>query len=390
MDNITPTERIISTLEGKPADRVPVLCLGFEDRTSQEVLGKPLIPASFFTKNPAINWLMDRGWRVNNRLLRTVLSDTYLSRVKAAIKLGFDSMWLLSGAETLIIDSKTMATMNGMIYTFIEDDFGNADYMYKGPALTSRQVFEEWPHFAAPAEFGERIFNFFKKAVKQYGDEICILGQSACGMHEGMLGAIGFERAPLWIRKEKDLIKRYIDWNASICFSGAMAMMDAGVKVVLQGDDFAHKTGPTFNPKLVDELIGAHYKRLTKAVHDRGGRIILHSCGDNTLLFDSFISWGYDGCHAYEPTSNVDIFKEKKLHGDKITIIGNVGVDYLLTERSKDEEVVEEVKRLIEGLAPGGRYILSPAHVLNSIPAHKLKVMIDAAHEFGKYSGATA
>jgi hypothetical protein len=390
MNNMTPTEHIIRTLEGKPVDRVPVLCVGMEDRTSQEVLGKPLIPASFFANNPVINWLMDRGWRVNDRLLRRVLGDVFLSRIGAGIKLGFDAIWVISGSENVVIDSKTIASMNGMIHTLIEDGFGNADYVYKGPALTSRQAFEEWPHFATPAEFGERTYRFFIKAVKQSGDEICILGSSACGIHESLLGAIGFERTPLWMRKEKDLIKRYIDWNASIGMAGAMAMMDAGIKVVLQGDDFAHKTGPTFNPRLSDELFGPHYKRLTKAVHDRGGKIILHSCGDNTLLFDMFISWGFDGCHAYEPTSNVDIFKEKQLHGDKITIIGNVGVDYLLTERSKDEEVIDEVKRLIDRLAPGGRFILSPAHSLSSVPAHKLKVMIDTAREYGKYTGVTA
>lgn len=387
---MTPTEHIVRTLEGKSVDRVPVMCAGMEDRTSQEVLGRPLIPPSFFIKNSVMNWIMDRGWKANNLILRKVVQDTYLSHIKAAVKLGFDAIWVLSGCETRLIDSRTIASINGMIYTLTEDAHGNADYMYKGPALTSRQAFEEWPHFEKPAEFAEKIFNFYVRVIKQHGADICIVGQAAFGIHESIVGAIGFDKAPLWVRKEKDLIKRFVDWIASIGMSGAMAVMDAGVKVVMQGDDFAHKTGPTFSPKVVNELFGPHYKRLTRAVHDRGGKIILHSCGDNTLLFDTFISWGFDGCHAYEPTSNVDIYKEKKLHGDKITIIGNLGVDYLLTDRSTDEEVVDEVKRLVAGLAPGGRFILAPAHSLNSIPAHKFKVMIKAAHEFGKYSGGIA
>jgi uroporphyrinogen-III decarboxylase len=361
-----------------------------EDRTSQDVLGKPLIPPSFFAKNPVMNWIMDRGWWFGTGVLRRVIWDSYLSHLKAAVKLGFDAMWLLSGCETLLVDSRTIATINGMTYALIEDEYGNADYMYKGPAFTSRQAYEEWPHFDKPVDFAERVYRFYRRAVSQYGNDICIIGQAAFGMHESIVGAFGFDRAPLWVRKEKDIIKKFISWIASIEMAGAMAMMDAGIKVVLQGDDFAHKTGPTFSPKISEELFGVHYRRLTRAVHDRGGKIILHSCGDNTMLFDMFISWGFDGFHAYEPTSNVDIFKEKKLHGGRVTIIGNVGVDYLLTDRSKDEEVVEEVKRLIDGLASGGRFILSPAHTLNSIPAAKLKVMIEAAHDYGKYSGITA
>jgi uroporphyrinogen decarboxylase len=139
------------------------------------------------------------------------------------------------------------------------------------------------------------------------------------------------------------------------------------------------------SPKLINELFGPSYTRIIKAVHGRGGKFILHSCGDNTLLFDSFIKWGADGCHGYENTSNVDILKEKRERGDKMTIIGGVGVDYLLTDRSSDEEVVEEVKVLIRKLAPGGRYILSATHGLSSTPAHKMKVMVDACKMYGNY-----
>jgi len=43
------------------------------------------------------------------------------------------------------------------------------------------------------------------------------------------------------------------------------------------------------------------------------------------------------------------------------------------------------VKELIARLGPGGRFIISPVHSLSTIPAHKLKVMIDAVHSYGHY-----
>jgi uroporphyrinogen decarboxylase len=81
----------------------------------------------------------------------------------------------------------------------------------------------------------------------------------------------------------------------------------------------------------------------------------------------------------------VDIYKEKQIHGGQVTIIGGVGVDYLLTDRSKDEEIEAEVKKLITHLAPGGRFLIAPVHSLSSIPAHKLKVMLNAVAKYGKY-----
>ncbi|MEA3223125.1 MAG: uroporphyrinogen decarboxylase family protein, partial [Thermodesulfobacteriota bacterium] len=243
-----------------------------------------------------------------------------------------------------------------------------------------------WPHWPRPDEVAHRSYRFFKKMMSRYGDKICLFGQaSAYGIQESLLWTLGFERMPVWIRREKDLIQRFIDLAEELSMKTAMAMIDAGVKVILQSDDFAFKTGPLMNPKLIDKLFGPPYMRIIKAVHDRGAKYILHSCGDNTLLFDTFIKWGVDGLHAYENTSDVDIFNEKKIHGNQTAIIGGVGIDYLLTEHSQDEEVVEQVKTLIRGLGPGGRYIVAPAHSISSIPAHKMTVMIDAVHKYGKY-----
>ena len=79
-----------------------------------------------------------------------------------------------------------------------------------------------------------------------------------------------------------EFIKRFVAYNEEYIMKTTMAMMDAGIKVILNGDDFSYKTGPVMNPNVVDELFGPPYTKLTKAVHDRGGKILIHSCGDNT------------------------------------------------------------------------------------------------------------
>ena len=381
------TERIIRVLDGKEVDRVPVFCALMEDRGFNEVLGKPLIKPIDTLWNPVSRFFLDRfGPKLTGPLIQPFIDFTLDKRIKAALRLGFDATWAIHDRTFTVLDSKTMVRFSGSIFDLMEDGYGNAIYMYRGPGIKSRKDFDEWPWWPDIDEVAQSNYRFMKKMVKKYGDDICLIGQgSAYGIQESMLWAIGFEKMPLWIRKEKDLVARYIAWAEEVCMKTIMAIMDAGIKVVIQTDDFAFKTGPMMNPKLIDELFGPPYTRIIKAVHDRGGRFIIHSCGDNTLLFDLFIKWGADGCHGYENTSNVDIFREKRERGDKMTIVGNVGVDYLLTDRSKDEEIVDEVKKLIRELGPGGRYILSPVHGLSSMPAHKMKVMVDACKKYGKY-----
>jgi uroporphyrinogen decarboxylase len=382
-----PIERVLNTMEGKPVDRVPTFCAMVEDRTFNEVLGKPLISQELLMTNPVARFVLDRwGPLITRPIFQTELNRALMKRIRAQVELGFDSVWAIQDATFTVLNHTTMVRFNGSVFNIQPDGYGNMTYMYRGPGIKSREDFEAWPYWPDADDVAHRTYNFFKKVVSNYGQRTCLFGQGpAYGIQESLLWAVGFEKMPVWIRREKDLVKRYIDLNEEICLKTNMALLEAGVPVIIQTDDFAFKSGPIMNPKLIDELFGPPYRRIIKAVHDRKGKYVLHSCGDNTLLFDTFISWGVDGLHAYETTSNVDIFHEKKLHGDKVTIIGGMGVDYLLTERSRDEEVEAEVKRLIAELGPGGRFIIAPVHSLSSIPARKLEVMVNAVNRYGAY-----
>jgi uroporphyrinogen decarboxylase len=358
-----------------------------EDRTFNEILGKPIISQEWLMTNPLARFVLDQwGPQLTRHVFQVELNRALEKRIRAQVELGFDSVWAIQDATFTVLDSKTMARFSGSIFNIQPDGYGNMTYMYRGPGIKSREDFESWPYWPDADDLAQRTYKFFKKMVSKYGHRTCLFGQGpAYGIQESLLWALGFEKMPVWIRREKDLVKRYIDLCEEISLKTNMALLDAGVPVILQSDDFAFKSGPLMNPKLIDELFGPSYRRIIKAVHDRGAKYVLHSCGDNTLLFDTFISWGVDGLHAYENTSNVDIFREKELHGDKVTIIGGMGVDYLLTDRSKDEEVEAEVKKLITELGPGGRFIIAPVHSLSTIPAHKLRVMVDAVARYGAY-----
>ena len=382
-----PQERIRRTLEGKPVDRVPTFCAMMEDRTFNEILGKPLIPQQLVFQNPITRSVMNKwGPQITQPIFQPILNAALEKRIKGAAKLGFDSTWAIYEESFILKDSNTMLRVTGSVFDILEDGYGNMTYMYRKPGITSREDFEAWPYWPDADDVAHRTYKFFKKMVKKYGNDMCLIGQgSAYGIHESLLWTVGFERMSIWLMREKDLVQRYIDITEELCLKTMMAAMDAGVDMIIQTDDFAYKSGPMINPKLIDKVFGPSYQRLIKAVHDRNGKFILHSCGDNTLLMDTFIEWGVDGLHAYENTSNVDIYKEKDIHGDQVTIVGGVGVDYLLTDRSRDEEIVAEVKKLIQALAPGGRFIIGPVHSLSSIPARKMKIMLDAVETYGRY-----
>ena len=387
METMSPVERVLRTMEGKPVDRIPVFCAMMETRTASEVLGKPLISGKTMMKIPGVQLLFDKfGPALTEILFMPNMKKVLHKRNRAMVEMGFDAAWIYYMDEWVCLDHNHLAFKTGSIFESRDDGHGELCYMYHKAGLTSPEAFDAWPYWPDADKIAHGAYKYFSKFMKDYGDKCCVFGMGHTGgFGENMNWSFGIDKVPIWIRRHPEYVKRFCDMLEEIWMKVAAATIDAGVPVVFLADDSAHKTGPFLNPKMTEELFGVRYRRIIKYIHDRGAKVAFHSCGDNTRLFDQFIDWGIDALHAYETTSNVDIFNEKKIHGDKVTIVGGVGIDYLLTEYSRDEEVVDRVKLLCKELGPGGRFILGPVHGEAGTPARKLRVMLDAAHQYGKY-----
>jgi len=70
--------------------------------------------------------------------------------------------------------------------------------------------------------------------------------------------------------------------------------------------------------------------------------------------------------------------------GHDLVLIGNLDVSRLLVNGTR-AEVEEAVKRAIRDAARGGGYVLSAAHSHPFVDPERLRWMVEAAHEHGRY-----
>ncbi|MEG0379283.1 MAG: uroporphyrinogen decarboxylase family protein, partial [Eubacterium sp.] len=160
----------------------------------------------------------------------------------------------------------------------------------------------------------------------------------------------------------------------------------------LSGEDLGMQDRPLISPRTFRKVVRPHLEELwshAKAAlqaKNPEGKIMLHSCGAIRPFINDLIECGIDILDPVQPAAkDMDRYGLKKEFGDQITFHGNIDIQKVLPFGSK-EEITEEVHDAIKALAPGGGFLLSPAHnVQSDVSAENLVHMIKCAHEFGTY-----
>jgi len=158
----------------------------------------------------------------------------------------------------------------------------------------------------------------------------------------------------------------------------------SNVGAIWHPDDMAGNSGPLVNPEHLRKYVFPWYKKMGRICQQLGKPMIFHSDGNITTLLDDVIEAEFSGIHPIDPNA-MDINQVKKDYGDRLTLLGNINMDFPLS-RGKPADVEELVAKRISDLAPGGGYILSTSNsVAEYIPLENYQAMLLAGHKYGKY-----
>jgi uroporphyrinogen decarboxylase len=156
--------------------------------------------------------------------------------------------------------------------------------------------------------------------------------------------------------------------------------------IELPGDDYAGNEHLMMSPEMFRTFFKPSLQRLVTTVREFRSdlKIMFHSDGAIQGLIPDLIDLGIDALHPLEPLPAVDHAEVKAAHGDRIAFIG--GIDIVRAMPGSRRDVVEEARRRIDLLAPGGGYVLAPAnHLQPDVPAENVVALYETAHEYGVY-----
>ncbi|OQX62397.1 MAG: uroporphyrinogen decarboxylase [Desulfococcus sp. 4484_241] len=319
---LTSQERIIATFRHKEPDRVPVspiLCAG-----ARQISG--------------------------------ITFPDYALDAKKAARVFLDGFELVGGdVIILMLDLSVEAADFGQSVKYPENSTPMPDYT--NPVLKHHDDYRRIkPVLLSNATRMKEFVKLCRIVVDEVGFRSIV-----SGFVFGPLGVLAMMRGAENLFKDcrlyPDKVKAACGVITESLVEFVLAQCEAGVSVIAIDTLFASRSG--LPKELWEELEGPFAKEISRAVKSMGRIVAIHNCGDSPY-FDAQIRSVEPALINFSdlPDDCSSRLELKRRYGDHIILMGHIPTPLLVYGSPKD--VIEECRRHIDDLAPGGGYILSP------------------------------
>ena len=147
-------------------------------------------------------------------------------------------------------------------------------------------------------------------------------------------------------------------------------------------DDLGYRNGLFFSVPMYREVLKAVHKRAFDWAHDRGVKVMMHSCGNILELLPDLIEIGLDGLNPLETKAGMDLVEIKRDYGDDLVLQGGIDVRAM----PDGESIEEEIRTKVTAAKQGGGYIYHSDHsVPNDVSFSDFCRVIALVNHYGSY-----
>lgn len=160
------------------------------------------------------------------------------------------------------------------------------------------------------------------------------------------------------------------------------------IDIIKIGDDLGTQKSLLISPTMYREMLKPIHADFIAHIKDHtDAKVLFHTDGDVFPLIEDFIEIGIDILNPIQTSAGkmANLTELKERYGSRLVFCGGIDTSHHLPNGTP-EEVREEVRRVIEILAPGGGYLVSSVHtIMDDVPPENILAMVDAAEEYGRY-----
>ena len=273
---------------------------------------------------------------------------------------------------------------NGYWFSLVKHPMENVDFETEGLIENYK-----WPD----AGNKERFLGMRKKAVQFINQDKIVITKGLCAglfeMHQRVRGMENAMLDPFLFPVNSDkLVGKLADlkiefWDALLDEIGDV------VDIAGEGDDYGTQQSQLISPEQFREYYKPHFECVLSFIKRKSPnvKIMFHSCGNVRPIIPDLIELGVEILNPVHITATgMEPVQLKKDFGNDIVFWGG-GVDTQKVLPSGTlNDVIDDVKRNIDALAPGGGFVFSTVHNIQAeVPSQNIVAMIGALNKFGKY-----
>lgn len=246
-----------------------------------------------------------------------------------------------------------------------------------------------WPDAGDP----QRFRGLREKAIRFRNQDKIVMTKGLCaGLFEMHQRVRGMENAMidhmLFSKNSDKLAGKLADLKMEF-WDKALDELGDVVDIVGEGDDYGTQESQLISPDQFRSNYKPHFKRLLKFIKEKapGVKIIFHSCGNVRPIIPDLIEMEVDILNpVHTNATGMEPHQLKIDFGDSIVFWGG-GVDtQKVLPTGTTQEVIDDVKKNIEALAPGGGFVFNTVHNIQAeVPPENIMAMIETLRDYGGY-----
>lgn len=248
-----------------------------------------------------------------------------------------------------------------------------------------------WPDALDPIRYknlkkeADRVLFEKKKAY--------VLGRMSSGMWEHAMWMTGYEKFMMDMFINKPVVHAIMEHILEVkmqYWERALEAVGENVLVASCADDLGTQSSLLVSLDLYKEMIWPYHKRLFHFIKEKAkSRIYIFFHNDGAIMetIPLLIEAGVDILNPFQVScAGMDTKKFKNLYGDKLTIWGgSCDTQYVMPHGTK-EEVIQETRKRIDDLAPGGGFIFAPIHVIQEgVSPENIMTWWETLQKYGNY-----
>jgi uroporphyrinogen decarboxylase len=261
-------------------------------------------------------------------------------------------------------------------------------------------ITEGLEHWKVPAWGPEQIAKMeadIAPLAKQIGDYCGIADRNCAGLTEMSTRIRGHEAWYMDVYMDPDgvdaLAQQFIEhkkeyWASLFSWIKRNNLADK-ILVASECDDLGTQASTLIDPNDLRTYIIPKFKDLFGFIKQEmpGIKTFMHSCGSIRPIIPDLIDAGLDILNPVQFTAtDMELTGLKRDFGKDLVFWGG-GIDTQSTLcKGTPQEVSDEVKRILDIMAPGGGFVFAPVHnIQDDVSAANFWAMWDTVMEYGKY-----